>query len=86
MELITLTGFKFSKSIDVAVTSPEPTLEQFVFFGLVGVYVGIIPVSLGLGWWPFLEQSKAEVDGFPPQFNYWFTRIFGIDALKEFSR
>lgn len=54
--LISATGVLFPAEIPVAVPSPQPTQESFLRFALVGLYVGVIPVALGLLWYPFMRR------------------------------
>lgn len=54
--LITETGVVFEAEIPVAVEAPEANRESFTQFALVGLYVGIVPVTLGLLWYPSLRQ------------------------------
>jgi zinc transporter ZupT len=54
--LISSTGVLFETDVPVAVASPQPTQESFLRFALVGFYVGIVPVTLGLLWYPFLRR------------------------------
>src|SRR5215207_8737970 len=54
--LISSTGVLFETAIPVAVESPQANQESFLRFALVGLYVGIVPVALGLLWYPFLRR------------------------------
>lgn len=54
--LISATGVVFEAEVPVAVESPRADGESFLRFGLVGLYVGIVPVALGLLWYPFLRR------------------------------
>src|SRR5215211_4364591 len=54
--LISSTGVLFETAVPVAIESPQANQESFLRFGLVGLYVGIVPVALGLLWYPFLRQ------------------------------
>lgn len=54
--LISSTGVVFDAEIPVAVESPRADRASFVRFGLVGLYVGVVPVVLGLLWYPFLRK------------------------------
>ena len=40
----------------MAIESPQADQESFLRFALVGLYVGIVPVALGLLWYPFLRR------------------------------
>lgn len=54
--LITATGVTFEAEVDVAVQSPQTSAATFVAYGLLGIYVGVIPVALGMLWYPFLRR------------------------------
>jgi ZIP family zinc transporter len=53
--LVSATGVMFEAEIPVAVESPRADQESFLRFALVGLYVGVVPVALGLLWFPFLR-------------------------------
>ena len=59
--LLTDIGATFSEEIPVATEDPERNLELFGRFGLVGFYVGILPIALGLLWFPFLSRLSRRV-------------------------
>ncbi|HEV2067556.1 MAG TPA: hypothetical protein VGR08_12040, partial [Thermomicrobiales bacterium] len=54
--LITETGVVFEAEIPVAIASPEADGESFARLALVGLYVGFVPVGLGLLWYPFMRR------------------------------
>ncbi len=54
--LVSSTGVLFEAEVPVAIESPRPDRESFLRFALVGLYVGIVPVALGLLWYPFLRR------------------------------
>lgn len=54
--LVSSTGAVFAAEVPVAVESPAADRASLVRFGLVGVYVGLVPVALGLLWFPFLRR------------------------------
>jgi zinc transporter ZupT len=61
--LITELGMTFEGEIPVAVETPAPSLALFTRFGLVGFYVGIVPVLLGVLWYPFMRRlSRSAMD------------------------
>src|SRR5918997_3338629 len=55
MKLITSTGTTFDAEVPVAVLTPGLTGEAFFGYALIGTYVGVVPVALGLLWYPFLR-------------------------------
>src|ERR687895_1185897 len=56
MVLITSTGTTFSAEVPAAVITPTFSAETFWRYALIGTYVGVIPVALGLLWYPFLRR------------------------------
>src|ERR687898_953014 len=54
--LITGTGTTFSAEVPAAVITPTFSAETFWRYALIGTYVGVIPVALGLLWYPFLRR------------------------------
>jgi zinc transporter ZupT len=56
ISLLTSTGLTFNHTIDLALPSPRPAAREFFAYGLLGVYVGIIPVGLGMLWFPAMKK------------------------------
>jgi ZIP family zinc transporter len=56
VKLLTSTGLTFEREIPVAVETPRPTVRFLGTFALVGLYVGVIPVALGLLWYPLMSR------------------------------
>ncbi|MGH9361240.1 MAG: ZIP family metal transporter, partial [Thermoanaerobaculia bacterium] len=48
VRLVTATGLTFEREIAVALPTPRPSLRALGLFALIGLYVGVIPVALGL--------------------------------------
>ena len=61
IKVITNTGLTFSREVPLATLSPEPGLREFGAYGLLGVYVGIVPVALGMLWYPAMKQDRKSV-------------------------
>jgi ZIP family zinc transporter len=53
--VITSTGLTFAAEVPVAVVTPVPGVQEFLAYGLLGVYVGIIPVALGMLFFPAMK-------------------------------
>ncbi len=54
--LLTSTGTIFEGEVAVAATTPAPSAETFWRYALLGIYVGVVPIGLGLLWYPFLRR------------------------------
>jgi len=60
VRVLTSTGTAFEHEIPVAVETPTPSARFFWVFTLIGLYVGVIPVVIGLLWFPFLTRLSAR--------------------------
>jgi zinc transporter, ZIP family len=56
VRLLTSTGLTFDHTIGVAVETPRPTMRFLGVFALIGLYVGVLPVALGLLWYPLIGR------------------------------
>ena len=56
IKILTSTGTAFEHEIPVATQSPRPDVRYFFTFALIGLYVGVIPVALGLLWFPLASR------------------------------
>ncbi len=59
VKVLSSTGTVFEREIPVALASPEPDARYFFSFALIGLYVGVIPVALGLLWFPLASRVGA---------------------------
>jgi zinc transporter ZupT len=63
VKILTSTGAAFEHEIAVAVATPEPNLRYLLTFTLIGIYVGVIPVALGLLWFPLTARlGRTGID------------------------
>lgn len=58
--IITNSGVTFSGEVPVATVTPTPGLQEFIAYGLLGVYVGIIPVGLGMLFYPAMRKMGRK--------------------------
>jgi zinc transporter ZupT len=58
--LITSTGVTFGAEVEVAVQTPGADGRTFLAYGLLGIYVGVIPVILGMLWFPFMRRIDRK--------------------------
>ena len=54
--LVTSTGGTIPHAIDVAAETPDADLSFFGLMALLGIYVGVIPVALGMLWLPWIRR------------------------------
>ena len=76
-------GTRFSKTIEAAALSPNPDTQQIIFFAIIGIYVGIIPIMIGLLWYPFIRSMSRNKYNFFLSLTAGLLVFLGIDALIE---
>ena len=76
-------GTRFEKLVDSAAAAPRPTVGQASTFALIGTYVGIIPVMMGLVWYPFIRRLSPNKYNFFLSLTAGLLVFLGIDALLE---
>jgi zinc transporter ZupT len=81
--LFTSNAIAFGAEIPVAFTTPEPTGSTFWSFTLIGLYVGIIPVYLGIFWFPALRQLDRRWMVFLLALTAGLLIFLGLDTLAE---
>ena len=57
--LVTATGGTIVHEIPVAAETPDADLSFFGLMALLGIYVGVIPVALGMLWLPWVRRIPA---------------------------
>ena len=60
ISLLTSSGATIEHEIDVAVETPEADAGFFGLMALLGTYVGVIPVALGMLFLPFVRRVPAS--------------------------
>jgi ZIP family zinc transporter len=81
--LLTSTGGTIDHSIDVAVETPDADLGFYGLMALIGIYVGVIPVAIGMLWLPWVRTVDARWIRFLLAFTVGLLAFLGIDALLE---
>ena len=76
-------GTRFEKEIEAAAPALEPSLELAGFFAIIGTYVGIIPVMIGLLWLPFIKRLKKNKYHFFLALTAGLLLFLGIDSIEE---
>lgn len=81
--LITSTGTTFDAEVPVAVLTPGLSVETFARYALIGFYVGVVPVSLGLLWYPFLRRLGTSGMNFVLALTVGLLVWLVVDGLLE---
>lgn len=83
LTIFTRNAIPFEVEIPVAFTTPEPRGNTFWSFTLIGLYVGVIPIYLGLLWFPALRQLGRRWMVFLMAVTAGLLLFLGLDTLAE---
>lgn len=90
IRLVTSTGVTFDHTIEVAVPAPVPDARRWMMLALLGVFIGVVPIALGLMWFPFLHRLPESAMTFILALTVgllvylWFdTVIHGIELASD---
>lgn len=83
LTLFTSNGLSFQKEVAVAAETPEPTARLVGMFAVMGAYVGILPVVIGVLWLPFLRQLSSRWNNFLLSVTIGLLVFLGVEALSE---
>ena len=76
-------GTRFEKEIESAAPALESNLELVGFFAIIGTYVGIIPVMIGLLWLPFIKNISKNKYHFFLALTIGLLLFLAIDSIEE---
>lgn len=81
--VLTSSGGTIDAEIPVAAETPETDLGFFGLMALLGIYVGVIPVSLGMLWLPFMRRMGQQWAGALIAFTVGLLAFLAIDTALE---
>lgn len=83
IQVITDSGLTFEGEVPVAVETPTLGVREFLSYGLLGVYVGIVPVVLGMLWFPAMKRLGRKGLGAVLALTLGMLVFLLIDTLLE---
>jgi zinc transporter, ZIP family len=81
--LVTSTGVVIEHEVEAAALTPAPDAETLWIYALLGLYIGLIPVSIGLLWWPALRRVDAGWLAFFLAFTVGLLAFLLVDTTVE---
>ncbi|MEK6831357.1 MAG: divalent cation transporter [Thermoproteota archaeon] len=76
-------GVRFDKFIEAATPAIKSDYQLAGFFAIIGTYVGVIPVMIGLLWLPFIKRIGKNKYNFFLALTVGLLIFLGIDAMLE---
>jgi zinc transporter ZupT len=83
--LLTSTGATIDHAIEAAAETPDADLGFYGLMALIGLYVGVIPVAIGMLWLPWMRTVDMRWMRFLLAFTIGLLAFLGIEALLEGS-
>jgi ZIP family zinc transporter len=77
------TGIETVEEIAAAVETPAPSAKGVLGYGLIGFFVGIVPVALGLLWLPSLRRADPRWLAAFMALTAGLLTFLGVEALGE---
>jgi zinc transporter, ZIP family len=81
--LLTETGATIDHTVTAATETPGADLDFYGLMALIGLYVGIIPVAIGMLWLPWIRGVDQRWIRFLLAFTIGLLGFLGIEALLE---
>jgi zinc transporter, ZIP family len=83
VQLVTSAGGTIAHEIPVAVATPAADPSFFGLLGLLGIYVGVIPIALGMLWLPWIRRVPPAVLRVVMGLTVGLLAFLAIDATLE---
>jgi zinc transporter ZupT len=81
--MITSTGLVIEHEIEAAALTPEADASTLGIYALLGLYIGVIPVAVGLLWFPALSRARRGWLDFFLAFTAGLLVFLLIDTTEE---
>lgn len=81
--LITSTGGLVEHEVEVASLTPQLDGNTFLVYALLGLYIGVIPVAIGLLFYPALKRASARWIGFFLALTVGLLAFLLVDTVAE---
>jgi ZIP family zinc transporter len=81
--IVTATGVVIEHEIEAAALTPEVNGSTLAVYALLGVYIGIVPVSVGLLWFGALRRAPRGWQAFVIAFTVGLLLFLLLDTIAE---
>ena len=83
LKFITSTGVSFEHTIEVAVPTPALSAGTLMLYGAVGLLVGVVPVALGMMFYPVMRSAGRRTLEFVLAVTIGLLVFLLVDTLQE---
>jgi ZIP family zinc transporter len=81
--LITSTGARVEHEIEAAALTPDSDAGTLGVYALLGLYMGVLPVAIGLLWFPSLRRASKGAIAFFLAFTVGLLAFLLVDPIAE---
>ena len=81
--VVTSTGVTIEHEIEAAAETPGFDASTLLVYALLGLYIGVIPVAIGLLWFPALRAASKSLLGFFLAFTLGLLAFLLVDTVAE---
>ena len=81
--LVTSTGLTIEHEVEAAAETPEADASTTLIYALLGIYIGLLPVVIGLLWFPALRRASKRWLGFFLAFTVGLLVFLLVDTIEE---
>jgi zinc transporter ZupT len=83
ISLLTATGVRIDHDIEAASLTPDADGGTIATYALLGLYIGVIPVAIGLLWFPALRRASKKWIAFFLAFTVGLLAFLLVDTIAE---
>jgi ZIP family zinc transporter len=83
VSLVTSTGVRVEHEIEAAALTPDSDAGTLGVYALLGVYMGVLPIAIGLLWFPSLARASKTAIGFFLAFTAGLLAFLLVDTIAE---
>ena len=76
-------GTRFERAVEAAAPALEPGWELAASFAVIGTFVGVVPVIIGMLWLPFVRRLGSSRYGFFLALTAGLLLFLAIDSTEE---
>ena len=81
--ITTSDGTRFEKSIEAAAPLLELSVDMVVLFAIIGTFVGVIPIMIGMMWLPFIRRISRDKYIFFMALTVGLLLFLALDSVEE---
>lgn len=83
ISMLTSTGVRIDHEVEIAALTPEADGNTIAIYALLGIYIGVVPVAIGLLWFPSLRRASQNWIAFFLAFTVGLLAFLLVDTIAE---